>query len=135
MAIRPDTPSSQIKSKIYDNPRLNLYEGMLDNYIENYPSYDFIVDSNDVRYFTSKNDNKIYSVLSDKTIETFYTETDASFILQYLAIDNERNLYVTGLDKGIKKIDQSGNATQLTPENAYGEIRGIIVKNNIVHFF
>ena len=134
MAIRPDTPSSQIKSKIYDNPRLNLYEGMLDNYIENYPSYDFIVDSNDVRYFTSKNDNKIYSVLSDKTIETFYTETDASFILQYLAIDNERNIYVSGLDKGIKKIDQSGNATQLTPENAYGEIRGIIVKNNIVHF-
>ena len=56
-----------------------------DNYLENYPAYDFILDSNDVRYFTSKNDNKIYSILSDKTLDTFYTETDASFILQNLA--------------------------------------------------
>ena len=134
MAIRPDTPGSHIVNKIYDNPILNLYDGMLDTYLENYPAYDFIVDSNDVRYFTSKNDNKIYSILSDKTLDTFYTETDASFILQNLAIDNDRNIYVTGLDKGIKKIDQSGNATQLTAENAYGEIRGIVVKNNIVHF-
>ncbi len=134
MAIRPDTPGSQIITKIYDNPILNLYDGMLDNYIENYPSYDFIVDKNDVRYFTSKNDNKIYSVLSDKTMETFYTESDTSFILQYLASDNDRNIYVSGLDKGIKKIDQSGNSTQLTAENTYGEIRGIVVKNNIVHF-
>ena len=134
MAIRPDTPGSQIVSKIYDNPRLNLYNGMLDNYIENYPSYDFIVDKNDVRYFTSKNDNKIYSVLSDKTIQTFYTETDTSFILQYLATDDDRNIYVSGMDKGIKKIDQSGNVTQLTPENRYGEIRAVTVKNNTVHF-
>ena len=134
MAIRPEANVDSIVTKIYDNPRMSLFNGAIDNYILNHPSYDFIVDENDVRYFTCKNENKIYRVLSDKTMEVFYTETDNLFILQYLAIDSNGNIYVSGMDKGIKKIDPDGNATQLTPENSYGEIRGIVIKNDIVHF-
>lgn len=135
LSIKPDVDNYINNSKIYDNTHLDLYDLELNNYINNHSAYDITVDNQDVKYFTCQNENKIYKVASDKTMEVFYTESDATFIMEYLCADSNRNIYVTGKDKGIKKIEPNGNPTQYLAQGSHGEIRGITINSaDVLHF-